>query len=536
LKAAAASAAATLLEQAESVLLVESRRDWAESLAAEIFDSYREYLDRRLTTNTAADGTAPLEDLSAEIESRLYPGHPLAQYVRSGLAFHHAGLPPSLRRRIEELAARELLHTVVSTTTLAEGVDLPFRAVVLCRLALPFGRPFRASRIRNIRGRAARPSYASDGLFVVLEPENRDTAAYQYFLDHYWDETVETVEPPSAVADLLSTEPIRQQPALRCLENQLLAYYSEHEVELPDAGRIANETLFAQASGVSPSEVSRVVAGVQRVTERMLDEPALLRVASPISPTAFGRAAILGGMSAASARLVRQALLANIEVVTSMLENGGAGELAVRLAWIPWEAVEATEQYRNTMSQRRRFERDVDRLPNLIDQRLTVHYDRSRDLLSRRSLQDLAADAGADARASAVSERLAGLVEWGGRFSGLLPWTLTGVLRIVESMTDDTPQLSAVAAAVAPYAQFMGAWVASPSGAELVRRGLLDRDSALRLLEASSLWDASGGELVSWAGANRTLASELVGEREVFGLLGESREYEDLDDDPFGAE
>jgi hypothetical protein len=103
-------------------------------------------------------------------------------------------------------------------------------------------------------------------------------------------------------------------------------------------------------------------------------------------------------------------------------------------------------------------------------------------------------------------------------------------------MTDDTPQLSAVAAAVAPYAQFMGAWVASPSGAELVRRGLLDRDSALRLLEASSLWDASGGELVSWAGANRTLASELVGEREVFGLLGESREYEDLDDDPFGAE
>jgi hypothetical protein len=343
---------------------------------------------------------------------------------------------------------------------------------------------------------------------------------------------VETVEPPSAVADLLSLEPIRQQPALRCLEGQLLAYFSEHEVELPDAGRIANETLFAQATGVSQTELSRVVAGVQRVTERMLEEPALLKVASPISPTAFGRAAILGGMSAASARLVRQALLANIEVVAAMIESDAVLELAVRLAWLPWEAVEATDQYRNTVSRRRRFERDVNRLPGLIDQRLATHYDRSRDLLSQRSLQDLATD-GDSSAPSAVNERLAGLVKWGGRFSGLLPWTLTGVLRIVESMTEEVTPLSAVASAVGPYAQFMGAWVSAPGGAELVRRGQLDRDSALRLLEASSLWDAPAYELVDWVGANRTHAIELVGEREVFGLLGEGGEYEDRDD-PFG--
>lgn len=276
--------------------------------------------------------------------------------------------------------------------------------------------------------------------------------------------------------------------------------------------------------GVSQTELSRVVAGVQRVTERMLQEPALLKVASPTSPTAFGRAAILGGMSASSARLVREALLANIEVVTSMMEHDCVAALAVRLAWLPWEAVEATEQYRDTLSRRRRFERDVDRLPSLIDQRLAIHYDRSRDLLSRRSLQDLAAEGASDVRASAVNQRLAGLVEWGGRFSGLLPWTLTGVVRIVESMTEEVSRLSAVATAVGPYAQFMGAWVSAPGGAELVRRGQLDRDSALRLLEASSLWDSPGHELVGWVGENRTLATELVGEREVVGLLGESLE------------
>jgi hypothetical protein len=54
-KAAGALAAATLMERLESVLLVEARRDWAESLAAELFGQYREYLDQRLAKNSGAE-------------------------------------------------------------------------------------------------------------------------------------------------------------------------------------------------------------------------------------------------------------------------------------------------------------------------------------------------------------------------------------------------------------------------------------------------------------------------------------------------
>lgn len=530
-KAAAALAAATLMERLESVLLVEARRDWAESLAEELFSQYREYLDQRLAKNSGAEAdTADLEALSHEIQDRLYPNHPLAQYVLSGLAVHHAGLPPSIRRRIEELARRELLHTLVATTTLAEGIDLPFRAVILCRLALPFGLPFRAARLRNIRGRAARPGFASDGIFLVLEPENVDTAAYQYFLDHYWDETVESVESPSALVDLFSTEPIRQAPALRSLESQLLAYFSENEIELHDAGNVATETLFAEAFGPTSRELSRMAAGMQRTTERMLEAPALLKVASPISPTSFGRAAILGGLSASSALLVRDAMLANLPEMTAILEQAGPGELAIRLAWLPWEAVETTEEYRNTVSRRRAFPRSAERLPELLDKRLESAYQMARLLLSRRLLPELAENEAKAVRGKTADDRLARLVEWGGRASSVLPWTLTGVLRIGESLVEESPEIVAITAVAAPFVQYISAWVPAEGGAELVRRGVLDRDAALRLLTASDLWAAPSAEIVTWAREHEDVATALVGPREYRSLLRNAPEEADLDD------
>jgi hypothetical protein len=519
-KAAAALAVATLLERSESVLLVETRRDWAEALADEIFKQYRDYLDERLARNARDHAsTEELESFAREIAERLYPSHPLIQYVRCGLAVHHAGLPPSIRRRVEELTRRELIHTVVSTTTLAEGIDLPFRVVVLCRLALPFGQPIRAARLRNIRGRAARPGYASDGIFLILEPENVDTATYQYFLDHYWDESVETAESPSALTDLFSTEPIRQQPALRSLQSQLLAFFAENSVELSDAGSIASETLFAEASEQESFLVSRLAAGIQRTTEAMLQSPPLLKVASPVSPTTFGRAAILGGLSASSALLIRDALLANLPELQGILDESGERELAVRLAWLPWEAVETTEEYRNALSQRRPFPRSVDRLPSLLDRRLTTQYEMTRLLLSQRLLQDLADGEAETVRGRTADDRLARLVEWGGRTSAVLPWTLTGVLRVAEALVGESPDVAVVSAVASPYVQFLSAWVPSQGGAELVRRGILDRDAALRILEVSDLWDSPADDLISWARVHEAEAVALIGNREYRSLL-----------------
>jgi hypothetical protein len=318
---------------------------------------------------------------------------------------------------------------------------------------------------------------------------------------------------------LFSTEPIRQAPALRSLESQLLAFFSENEVELHDAGNVATETLFAEAFGQMSTEVSRLAAGMQRTTERMLEAPALLKVASPISPTSFGRAAILGGLSASSALLVRDAMLANLPAMTAVIEQAGPAELAIRLAWLPWEAVETTDEYRDTVSRRRTFPRSAERLPELLDKRLESAYQMARLLLSRRLLPELAESEPKAIRGKTSDDRLARLVEWGGRASSVLPWTLTGVLRIAESLVGESPEMSTVTATVSPFVQYISAWIPAEGGAELVRRGVLDRDAALRLLAASDLWAASSADIVAWAREHEEAATALVGPREYRSLI-----------------
>jgi hypothetical protein len=140
-------------------------------------------------------------------------------------------------------------------------------------------------------------------------------------------------------------------------------------------------------------------------------------------------------------------------------------------------------------------------------------------------------------RGKTSDDRLARLVEWGGRASSVLPWTLTGVLRIADSLVEESPEIVNITAGVAPFVQYISAWVPAEGGAELVRRGVLDRDAALRLLAASDLWAASSADIVAWARDHEAEATALVGPREYRSLLRnapdeidpESDEGEDID-------
>ena len=51
--------------------------------------------------------------------------------LRRGVGVHHAGVLPKYRRIVEELFQRKLLSVAVCTETLAAGINLPARSVVL---------------------------------------------------------------------------------------------------------------------------------------------------------------------------------------------------------------------------------------------------------------------------------------------------------------------------------------------------------------------------------------------------------------------
>ena len=55
----------------------------------------------------------------------------LAEFIKKGVAFHHAGMNRELRNIIEDAARQKAINVLFSTTTLAEGVNLPIKDILL---------------------------------------------------------------------------------------------------------------------------------------------------------------------------------------------------------------------------------------------------------------------------------------------------------------------------------------------------------------------------------------------------------------------
>ncbi|MCL2744486.1 MAG: DEAD/DEAH box helicase [Planctomycetaceae bacterium] len=102
-------------------------------------------------------------------------GPHIKQLLLRGIGIHHAGILPKYRRIVEDLFQRKLLSFCVCTETLAAGINLPARSVVLpCILK---GKPgekkiIESSGAHQMFGRAGRPQYDTNGYVFVLAHED----------------------------------------------------------------------------------------------------------------------------------------------------------------------------------------------------------------------------------------------------------------------------------------------------------------------------------------------------------------------------
>ena len=102
-------------------------------------------------------------------------GPKLRAILQRGVGVHHAGLLPKHRRTVEELFQEKLLTVCVCTETLAAGLNLPARSVVLTSLVKgPRGKKsiVEASQAFQMFGRAGRPQYDDRGYVHVLAHED----------------------------------------------------------------------------------------------------------------------------------------------------------------------------------------------------------------------------------------------------------------------------------------------------------------------------------------------------------------------------
>lgn len=110
----------------------------------------------------------------------------LADLVRCGTAFHHAGLAGPHRRLIEELFRQGKIKVLTATPTLAFGVNLPARTVIVQdyrRYEPGYGYyPISVLEYKQMAGRAGRPKYDKTGEAILIA-KTADEA--DYLMENY---------------------------------------------------------------------------------------------------------------------------------------------------------------------------------------------------------------------------------------------------------------------------------------------------------------------------------------------------------------
>jgi helicase len=112
----------------------------------------------------------------------------LAACVHAGAAFHHAGLNHNIRSIVEEGFRKGHIKTISSTPTLAAGLNLPARRVIIRdyrRFASGEGMvPIPVREYHQMAGRAGRPHLDPYGEAVLIAKDEQDVEAlFEWYID-----------------------------------------------------------------------------------------------------------------------------------------------------------------------------------------------------------------------------------------------------------------------------------------------------------------------------------------------------------------
>jgi len=123
--------------------------------------------------------------------------------LERGIVLHHGKMPPVMSRLLIELIQSHVINIVIATSTLSEGVNLPFETVLIPSLLRGRQNPVNAKEIINVAGRAGRPGVSTEGkTLVLLSANSRGRAqrlaqrAYQNVIRNMTEEPAEESDGP----------------------------------------------------------------------------------------------------------------------------------------------------------------------------------------------------------------------------------------------------------------------------------------------------------------------------------------------------
>jgi helicase len=235
---------------------------------------------------------------------------PMCDLLRRGVAFHNSTVPHAIRRSIEAAAQKRELIAIAATTTLAEGVDLPFRFTILVDWLTWQGaeqRPISSLLFRNVAGRCGRAGVFTEGDTIVFDnplgevkytsPPRRAYVQHDIFLAEQPEELTSALEVLTETSITTHVEPL-----IAGLASQFMAAIPEN----PNADNLINsfakQTFWAHRIGNN----ALIRSQLRAIEGDLLDRThgAIAMAASPLRLTSFGQAANATGFSPKSCRQI----------------------------------------------------------------------------------------------------------------------------------------------------------------------------------------------------------------------------------------
>lgn len=215
----------------------------------------------------------------------------LAELVKCGVAFHHAGLGGVHRKIIEDAFRDGKIKVLTATPTLAFGVNLPARTVIIHdyrRYEPGYGYyPISVLEYKQMCGRAGRPRYDKIGEAVIVA---RTTDEADYLMESY------VLAKPERIWSRLAVERILRSHVLATVA----ADYAHTEVGIYD--------FFGRTFYAYQYDVAAIKNMVAKILKYLYDEEMIDVRGSNIYATKFGKRVSELYIDPVSAVIIRNAL------------------------------------------------------------------------------------------------------------------------------------------------------------------------------------------------------------------------------------
>lgn len=120
---------------------------------------------------------APSDEINSLIDicrKSVHAEFKLAKFLRRGVAFHYGNIPQIVRLEVESLFKADLIHTLVCTSTLIEGVNMSCKNIFIRGPQKGRGNPMPNEDFWNLAGRAGRWGKEFQGNIYCIDPTNED--------------------------------------------------------------------------------------------------------------------------------------------------------------------------------------------------------------------------------------------------------------------------------------------------------------------------------------------------------------------------